>query len=256
MAADAANANGVPVGLFQGLVQQESSYNAYAVSPVGAYGLAQLMPGTARDLGVNPYDPQSNLNGGAKYLRQMFDRYGNWDDALGAYNAGPGRWDKVKAGTSSIPDETSNYITRVGAFAADKFGWNGASNDNSAKTAPLPQQGFYADPDGVSRLHVNVTSADPQEGSDVGNTLNGLMGKLFGGAGNFISGGNTDKTAPTGADQSSGETGNAPINAGVDNPLAKLFDPSFWQGAILDIVVILAILALVLFGVYRVVKPK
>jgi len=74
------------------VVWQESRWRTGAVSPVGARGLAQLMPGTARDLGVNPHNPSANLEGGARYLRMQLDAFGgDVEKALAAYNAGPGR---------------------------------------------------------------------------------------------------------------------------------------------------------------------
>ncbi len=79
----------IPEDLFLRLVQQESGWYAGAVSPKGAIGLAQLMPGTAQLLGVDPHDPEENLEGGARYLRAQFERFGRWDLALAAYNAGP-----------------------------------------------------------------------------------------------------------------------------------------------------------------------
>ena len=85
----AASRNGVPEHLFLRLVLQESGWNPRAVSSKGAIGLAQLMPATARKLGVDAHDPVENLDGGARYLRQMFDRFGSWRLALAAYNAGP-----------------------------------------------------------------------------------------------------------------------------------------------------------------------
>jgi len=77
--------------LLQALVWQESRWHAGAVSPKGAIGLAQLMPDTARALGVDPHDPAANLEGGARYLRQQLDRFGDLESALAAYNAGPER---------------------------------------------------------------------------------------------------------------------------------------------------------------------
>src|SRR5690606_14364077 len=75
--------------LIEALVWQESRWRAQALSPKGARGLAQLMPGTARELGVNPDDPFANLEGGARYLREQLDRFdGDIEKALAAYNAG------------------------------------------------------------------------------------------------------------------------------------------------------------------------
>ena len=104
----AARKHGVPEDLFLRLVQQESGWNPGAKSNKGATGLAQLMPGTARKLGVNIDDPQQNLEGGARYLRMMHDRFGSWRLALAAYNAGPGAVEK----NNGIPPyaETKNYV--------------------------------------------------------------------------------------------------------------------------------------------------
>lgn len=88
-ARSAARRHGVPEDLFLRLVQTESGWNPGAVSPKGARGLAQLMPGTAAMLGVNADNPLQNLEGGARYLRQQYERFGSWRLALAAYNAGP-----------------------------------------------------------------------------------------------------------------------------------------------------------------------
>jgi len=98
--------------LIEALVWQESRWRENAVSPVGARGLAQLMPGTARELGVDPDDPLANLEGGARYLRQQLDRFdGDVEKALAAYNAGPGRVEKA-GGIPQIP-ETQTYVAAV-----------------------------------------------------------------------------------------------------------------------------------------------
>lgn len=107
----AARRHGVPENLFVRLVQQESAWNPSAVSHKGAIGLAQLMPATARGLGVNPHDPEQNLNGGARYLRRQFETFGSWRLALAAYNAGPQAVKKHKG----IPPyrETQNYVRKI-----------------------------------------------------------------------------------------------------------------------------------------------
>lgn len=104
----AARRHGVPEDLFLRLVQQESGWNPGARSHKGATGLAQLMPDTARRLGVNPHDPVQNLEGGARYLRQMYNTFGSWRLALAAYNAGPGAVQKYRG----VPPyrETTNYV--------------------------------------------------------------------------------------------------------------------------------------------------
>lgn len=98
--------------LIEALVWQESRWRADARSPVGARGLAQLMPGTARDLGVNPDDPFANLEGGARYLREQLDRFGgDVEKALAAYNAGPGR--VQRAGGIPRIRETQTYVAAI-----------------------------------------------------------------------------------------------------------------------------------------------
>jgi len=108
MARNAAMKHGVPVDLFLKLVQQESGWNAQARSHKGAMGLAQLMPGTAAYLGVNPNVPQENLEGGAKYLAEQYREFRSWRLALAAYNAGPHAVKKY----GGVPPykETQNYV--------------------------------------------------------------------------------------------------------------------------------------------------
>ncbi|MEN9410216.1 MAG: hypothetical protein RL216_2190 [Pseudomonadota bacterium] len=107
----AARKHDVPEDLFLRLVQQESGWNPSAVSPKGATGLAQLMPDTARLLRVDINDPEENLEGGARYLRMMYDRFGSWRLALAAYNAGPLAVEEH----DGIPPyaETENYVKAI-----------------------------------------------------------------------------------------------------------------------------------------------
>ena len=108
----AASAANVSPNLLAALVWQESRWNPQAVSPKGAMGLAQLMPATARYLGVNAADPIQNLTGGARYLRLLLDQFdGNVEKALAAYNAGPGR--VRSAGGIPAIAETQNYVTSI-----------------------------------------------------------------------------------------------------------------------------------------------
>ncbi len=106
-----ARKHGVPEDLFLRLVQQESGWNPGAVSVKGATGLAQLMPGTAEILGVDINDPKANLEGGARYLKMMYDKFGSWKLALAAYNAGPGAVEEH----DGIPPyaETENYVKAI-----------------------------------------------------------------------------------------------------------------------------------------------
>jgi soluble lytic murein transglycosylase-like protein len=109
--------------LLHAMVKTESNYQVRAVSPAGAQGLMQLMPGTARDLGVtNPFDIDQNIDGGAQYIRWMLDRFGgDLDLALAAYNAGP---EAVSRHGDQVPPyrETRTYIQRVMRHANQRIG--------------------------------------------------------------------------------------------------------------------------------------
>ncbi|MBU3001612.1 lytic transglycosylase domain-containing protein [Roseovarius nubinhibens] len=108
VAKQAAARHGVPEHLFLRLVQQESGWKPTALSHKGAIGLAQLMPGTARVLRVDPHDPAQNLEGGARYLAQQYRKFGSWRLALAAYNAGPAA--VTKYGGVPPYKETQNYV--------------------------------------------------------------------------------------------------------------------------------------------------
>lgn len=120
-----------PPSLVKAVMQVESSGNQKAVSPKGATGLMQLMPGTARQLGVNPKDSQENVEGGSRYLQQQLERFGSRELALAAYNWGPKNIqlaiDKIKADGKKptwelvkqyvkVPMETRNYVDKVLSF--------------------------------------------------------------------------------------------------------------------------------------------
>jgi|SRR5579862_3480782 len=108
----AANSNGVDPDLLEALVHEESGYSVNSRSSAGALGLTQLMPETAAGLGVtNPFDPAQNLNGGAKYLRQQLDRFGDVGHALAAYNAGPNA--VVRHGGVPNYPETQRYVRNI-----------------------------------------------------------------------------------------------------------------------------------------------
>ena len=107
--------------LLEAVVWQESRWRPDAVSPAGARGLTQLMPGTARQMGVNPLDPLANLDGGARYLRMQLDLFdGDVERALAAYNAGPGR--VQRAGGIPAIRETQIYVASIMARLSRKTG--------------------------------------------------------------------------------------------------------------------------------------
>lgn len=120
-----ATEEGVDPKLFRALVHRESAGNAKAVSPVGAYGLTQLMPATARELGVDRYDPMQNLRGGARYLKQQLDAFGgDVVKGVAAYNAGPGsekrgtgvRGALKRGGLHKLPNETKDYVKAITGY--------------------------------------------------------------------------------------------------------------------------------------------
>lgn len=111
LAEQAGQMHGLPPGLMAAIVRAESAGNPSAISRAGAIGLAQLMPATAKQMGVDPWNSWENVYGGAKYLAQLLHRFGRLDFAIAAYNAGPGRVHSY----AGIPPfrETQTYVKRV-----------------------------------------------------------------------------------------------------------------------------------------------
>lgn len=108
---EASQRTGVPAVLLAALIRTESAWQPYVVSAAGAIGLAQLMPATAAELGVDPWNPQENVIGGARYLRQQLDAFDDLTFALAAYNAGPHRVRQY----GGVPPyrETQAYVARI-----------------------------------------------------------------------------------------------------------------------------------------------
>ena len=119
--AQASQRYGVDTGLIRAVIKAESNYNPRAVSQAGAQGLMQLMPATARGLGVSdPFNIEQNVMAGTRFLKGLLDRYnGNLDSALAAYNWGPGNVDRRP---DRLPRETRDYLAKVKQYYADSIG--------------------------------------------------------------------------------------------------------------------------------------
>ena len=151
--------------LFETLIQRESAFDPRAVSPKGAKGLGQLMPGTAADLGVtDPFDPIANLDGSARYLVEQFRRFGSVELALAAYNAGPGAVRKH----GGVPPfaETRAYV----AWIAKRAGLTGKPTAGSAVVADAapspstPNEPLASGRAGASPRVVPITHEQPLTG--------------------------------------------------------------------------------------------
>ncbi|WP_136616138.1 MULTISPECIES: lytic transglycosylase domain-containing protein [Mesorhizobium] len=145
--AEASQRFGIPKSWIRAVMRAESTGDARAISPVGAIGLMQIMPGTWADLrlrhrlGSDPFSPRDNILAGAAYLREMHDRYGS-PGFLAAYNAGPGRYEEYLAGRRALPAETRAYVAAlapiVGGGKIDRpFVVAGAVERNNWTRAPL-----------------------------------------------------------------------------------------------------------------------
>lgn len=145
-------AAGVDPKLALALAKQESRFNQSARSPKGAVGVFQLMPATAADMGVDPFDPAQNIAGGVEYLRRQLVRFGDTKLALAAYNAGPGAVTKYQG----VPPyaETQNYVARIMADAG--YTGTAAGPDATPEADYMDTTGQPADTATVVALGVGV----------------------------------------------------------------------------------------------------
>jgi hypothetical protein len=145
-----AQKKGIPPDLFLRMIGQESGFDQSAVSPKGASGVGQLMPGTAKELGVDASDPYQNIEGSARYLAQQYAKFGTWPLALAAYNAGPGAVSKH----GGIPPyaETQGYVAKI-------MGTNGGPTGTrpSAYAPDMPANAPALPP-------MSMTPKDPMDG--------------------------------------------------------------------------------------------
>lgn len=142
----------LPPERLRALLVAESNLNPNAVSPKGAQGIAQFMPGTAKGLGIDPLDPTQAIPASAMYVRQQLNAFGgDWDRALAAYNWGPGNVSRF--GMSNLPGETQRYIAKVkgGPFQAP------VNLDRPPAPAPAPQQ-----PSSLAQTVTPASTPQPQ----------------------------------------------------------------------------------------------
>lgn len=162
--------------LLRALIKQESGFQSGIVSPAGAIGYTQLMPGTAEGLGVDPYNPYENIMGGAHYLRLQLDAFdGNVEKALAAYNAGPGAVQKY----NGIPpyEETQNYVKSVLA------NWE----DYQSRSRPIPETS-NTEKQHWSEEYADKLSETSQENSGFVESLGGGVRKGIEGVADVVGG--------------------------------------------------------------------
>ena len=146
--ATAAQAHELPVGFFVRLINQESGFNPEVVSPAGAEGVAQFMPRVAEEWGLkNPYDPHAALVASARFLRSLYDQFGNWGLAAAAYNGGMGRVQKWIDKRGKLPEETRNYVMTITGVPADKWadGKPQVAKFSIPERAPCQEIAYLAD---------------------------------------------------------------------------------------------------------------
>jgi soluble lytic murein transglycosylase-like protein len=142
-AAAVATEHDLPVPFFANLIQQESGFKSHVVSPAGAQGIAQFMPGTAAERGLlNPFDPIQALPKSAEFLRELHGEFGNLGLAAAAYNAGPRRVREWLAGTGYMPSETRNYVQAITGASVEHW----AKANANAKPGSHPDRSQHSGP--------------------------------------------------------------------------------------------------------------
>jgi soluble lytic murein transglycosylase-like protein len=181
--AEAAQRFGIPAPWIVAVMRAESANDPSAVSPAGAMGLMQVMPGTwaalraRHGLGDDPHDPRDNILAGTAYLREMWDRYGNVAAMLAAYNAGPGRYDEYLETGRALPAETRAYV----AGLAPLLGSGTASEAQMATQTPPPDWRDAAL--FVARSEPQMESAMPGSAPDSERPADGIFVTLGAGSG-------------------------------------------------------------------------
>ena len=157
----AAEENDIPIGFFARLLWQESRFRAEEVSSAGAQGIAQFMPQTAVEMGLsNPFDPLQAIPASAKFLRKLYDQFGNLGLAAAAYNAGGGRIEKWLSRRSTLPRETRAYVKIITGHKAET--WTDEENTISMPTelpqkAPCEGVGGLSRQDQIATVNVDLT---------------------------------------------------------------------------------------------------
>jgi hypothetical protein len=183
----AAERYGVPPSLINSVISAESGGQPGAVSSAGAGGYMQLMPDTFAELrrkhGLGPdrMDPETNIQAGTAYLGQLYKQFGNWPDAISAYNAGPNRWAQVKAGTREAPRETQAYVPKV------------LAGFNQGKGADVPQNRSLTED---QLLELSRNGQTPGQTTLLNVTPDEMSKDYLSGAGNLLNFGQTPSQPP------------------------------------------------------------
>lgn len=173
MVEDEAIRQGIDPNFALAIAEQESRFRQSARSPVGATGVMQLMPGTAAQLGVNPYDTRDNIRGGVKYIKQLQGMFGNRYDLIAAgYNAGPYRQSLQNGQIPNIA-ETQDYVKKVSAY----YNRNKAQNGDRAPADVTEEPEVVSDNQGCGEQLKKAIDRNTQAQIERGSVWNELLGK-------------------------------------------------------------------------------